>query len=369
MRQVIFLQSRFPENLSELNSLCERWDRYGRIVHVKSGETGIWLFPGKSSTSQIDSEITSKFIKHFASVESRSNTFLKIIALSREIRKSDASFTLVCGDNQKSFLIGIYLKLKFQSKVRLQSQFHGDTYSYKFNSGFRGLLRVCLSRLAIICSDSIRIVSEFQREEIIDFAPKSREKFVIAPIPIDYSRIATSFSEKPIDLAFAGRLHAERGISDLVQIIREVKVSSPTIKIVLAGDGPLRKEIEKQFYIWIESGELVLSGYLNGEQMRNLYSKTKVLLSTAPREGYGLTLREAALSQVHVIARQSKGVIEAQRLYPQGIESYLTIPEAVTLILKALDLKILKFKNNGVILQQELDAKSIDMLVNSWLRD
>jgi glycosyltransferase involved in cell wall biosynthesis len=212
-------------------------------------------------------------------------------------------------------------------------------------------------------------VSQFQKEEITAFAPKTREKFVLAPIPIDYSRIATPFSEKSIDLGFIGRLHAERGINDLIQIIREVKVDSPTIKIVIAGDGPLRKEIEKQLCIWIQSGDLVMSGYLNGEQILDLYAKTKVLLSTAPREGYGLTLREAALSQVQVIARQSKGVIEAQRLYPQRIDSYSTITEAVTLIRKALNLKIINLEGNSVILQQRLDSKSVDNLVNSWLID
>jgi glycosyltransferase involved in cell wall biosynthesis len=369
MRQVIFLQSKFPENLSELKSLFERWDRYGRIVHEKTGEPGVWLFSSKSSNSQNDPKILSQFINHFVSVESRSKNFSRIIALSHEIRKSKTSFTLICGGNQKSLLIGIYLKLKFRSKARLQCQFHGDTYSFNFNSGFRGFLRVCLSRLSIIFSDSIRIVSQFQKEEIVAFAPKSNQKFVLAPIPIDYSRIATPCSEKPIDLAFVGRLHAERGIGDLIKIIREIKVVSPTIKIVLAGDGPLRKEIEKQFHIWIESGELVMSGYLDGEQMHNLYSKTKVLLSTAPREGYGLTLREAALSQVHVIARESKGVIEAQRLYPQEIVSYSTIPGAVALILTALDLKVTNLKSNGVISQQKLDSKSLDLLVNSWLSD
>lgn len=369
MRQVIFIQSKFPENQLELISLFERWDGYGRIVHEKSGGSRIWLFSSKRSIGQSEAEKISQFISRFASVELRSKTYSRVIALSREIRKSQASFTLVCGDNQKSLLIGVYLKLKFRSKARLQIQFHGDTYSFKFNSGFHGLLRVCFSRLAILFSDSIRIVSQFQKEEIITFAPKSREKFVLAPIPIDYSRIATPFSEKSIDLAFIGRLHAERGISDLIKIIREVKVVRPTIKIVVAGDGPLRKEIEKQFLIWIESGELVMPGYLHGEQMLDLHAKTKVLLSTAPREGYGLTLREAALSQVHVIARQSKGVIEAQRLYPQRIDSYSTITEAVTLIRKALDQKVIKLERNDVVLQQELDSKSVDNLINSWLID
>jgi glycosyltransferase involved in cell wall biosynthesis len=249
---------------------------------------------------------------------------------------------LVCGDNQKSLLIGIYLKLFNRSKVRIQTQFHGDTYTFRFNKGLRGIIRVCLSRIGIIFSDSIRVVSEFQMGEINSFAPKSHQKFVIAPIPIDYSRIAIPLNNKTIDLSFIGRLHQERGIVELIQIINLVKDAFPEISIVIAGDGPMRPLVEQQLSYWIDKGDVTMRGYLSGDQIHDLYSETKVLISTAPREGYGLTLREAALSQVLVIARHSKGACEAQNSYPEQITTFSTLNEAITLVQESLNQKLIQ---------------------------
>jgi glycosyltransferase involved in cell wall biosynthesis len=287
----------------------------------------------------------------------------------QEIRQISSKVTLVCGDNQKSLLIGLCLKLFTGSKVRVQTQFHGDTYTFRFNKGLRGVTRVCLSRIGIISSDSIRIVSTFQIEEIASFAPKSHQKFVLAPIPIDVSRIATPLSIKSIDLTFIGRLHQERGIVELIQIIKLVKEAFPEVRIVIAGDGPMRPQIEKQLSYWIEGGDVMMRGFLSGKQILDLYSETKVLISTAPREGYGLTLREAALSQVLVIARYSKGACEAQYLYPEQIKTFSTLSEAFALVQESLNEKVSTATPSQINVQKKVDSEGLTRLINSWLDD
>lgn len=367
MREVIFLQTKFPKDNFELLNLFERWNKYGEIVRQYSGEACIWLFSVSFQQDQQYRLLKAQNIKFFKSVDGTANTLRRVLALMREIQQSRSKFTLVCGDNQKSLLIGIYLKLFIGSKVRVQIQFHGDTYTFRFNKGLRGVLRVCMSRIGIIFSDSIRIVSKFQMEEIISFAPKSQQKFVLAPIPIDYSRIAIPLNSKSIDLTFIGRLHQERGIVELIKIIKLVKEVSPEIRIVIAGDGPMRSQIEQQLSYWIEKGDIMMRGYLSGEQILALYAQTKVIISTAPREGYGLTLREAALSQVLVIARHSRGACEAQNSYPHQIKTFLILSEAVTLIQESLNQKVNAAAPSQVDAQRELDSQGLIRLVNSWL--
>ena len=369
MRRTIFLQSKFPKDNLELLNLFERWSKYGETVQRYSGEDGIWLFSADFQQGQQAQPLKTQNIKFFKSVEENVNTLRRVLALMREIRQSRSKFTLVCGDNQKSLLIGIYLKLFNGSKVRVQTQFHGDTYTFRFNKGLRGIVRVCLSRIGIISSDSIRIVSEFQMEEIKSFAPKSHQKFVLAPIPIDYSRIAIPLNKKTIDLSFIGRLHQERGIVELIEIIRLVKDASPEIRIVIAGDGPMRPQIEQKLSYWIEKGDVTMRGYLSGEQIHDLYSETKVLISTAPREGYGLTLREAALSQVLVIARQSKGACEAQNSYPDQIKTFSTLSEAFTLVQESLNQKNDPAALGQIDAQRQLDLEGLIRLVDSWINN
>jgi glycosyltransferase involved in cell wall biosynthesis len=367
VRRTIFLQNKFPEDNLELLSLFERWNKYGEILQEYSNDSGIWLFSADFQQSKQAQQLKAQNIKFFKSVEGNKNALRRVFALMREIQQSHSKFTLVCGDNQKSLLIAIYLKLFTGSKVRVQTQFHGNTYAFRFNKGPRGILRVCLSRIGITFSDSIRIVSKFQMEEIISIASKSHQKFVLAPIPIDYSRIAIPLNSKTIDLAFIGRLHQERGIVELIEIIKLVKDLFSEIKIVIAGEGPMRPQIEEQLSCWIEKGDVIMRGYLSGEQILDLYSETKVLISPAPREGYGLTLREAALSQVLVIARYSKGACEAQNSYPNQIKTFSNLSEAFTLIQESLNQKINTTVPGQKDSQRQLDSEGLIRLINSWL--
>ena len=148
-----------------------------------------------------------------------------------------------------------------------------------------------------------------------------------------------------------------------------VKDASPEIRIVIAGDGPMRPQVEQQLSYWIEKGDVMMRGYLSGKQIHDLYSEAKVLISTAPREGYGLTLREAALSQVLVIARYSKGACEAQNSYPEQIKTFSTLDEAFMLIQESLNQKVKKAPLGQLDAQRQLDSEGLARLVNSWLGD
>ena len=369
MRKVIFLHNKFPDNKPELLNLLSRWNKYAEEVHKYSGDDGIWLFTANSQRGKIYEE---KYLKFFDSVEDNEKILGRISALTREIRKSYSNFTLVCGDTQKPLMTGIYLRLLLGSKVRIQTQFHGDIYSFRFNQGLKGALRAFLSRLGIISSYSIRIVSEFQMNEIVAFAPKSKDKFVLAPIPIDISRIAKPHKSKNTDLAFIGRLHQERGIAELIRVIKLVKKTLPETRVAIAGDGPLRTQIEKELSGWIKQGDIKMLGYLNPEQILEIYADAKILISTAPREGYGLTLREAALSQVLVIAQYSKGASEAQGSYPLQIKTFSTLDEAVALIqtsLTSLNQEFNSVKPSQIDAQMQIDSLGVTRLVRSWLDD
>ncbi len=366
MRKVIFLHNKFPNNKAELENLLSRWNKYGEAVNRYSGDDGVWLFTSSSQRDQIHEQ---KYLKFFDSVEANKQNLGRVLALKREIRKSSSNFTLVCGDTQKSLLIGMYLRLMLGSKVRIQTQFHGDIYSFRFNHGLKGTLRAFFSRLGIITSYSIRIVSKFQMDEIVAFAPKSKNKFVLAPIPIDNSRIAIPNESKNTDLAFIGRLHQERGISELIYIIELVKKAMPETRVAIAGDGPLRKQIQKELSRWIEQGDVKLLGYLNPEQILNVYADTKILISTAPREGYGLTLREAALSQVLVVAQYSKGAREAQDSYPLQIKTFSTLDEALALIENSLNQKFDAAMPSQIDAQMQIDSQGVTRLVHSWFKN
>ena len=133
------------------------------------------------------------------------------------------------------------------------------------------------------------------------------------------------------------------------------------------GDGPLRKKISSELEPWITDTTVSILGFVTEEEIQNIYSSANVLISTAPREGYGLTLREAALSHVHVVARESKGTLEAQKSFPAGIETYSGIEQAVKLIHANLE-KPKKCNSTEIFsTQSESDAIGVKRMIESWL--
>jgi glycosyltransferase involved in cell wall biosynthesis len=263
------------------------------------------------------------------------------------------------------------LKALLPSKISIQCQFHGDTYSHEMNKGAVGFFRIISSRAAMKVSDSIRVVSKFQEAEIQQVAGGLSARFVIAPIPIDYSKIPNRDDFSNVyDIALIGRLHNERGIVQAVSILKQLISSLPSVKIVIVGEGPERKYLEKNLHDEIAQGFIQLPGALHGYKLRKIYAGSKVLLSTAPREGYGLTLREAILSGMRVIARDSLGARETAKDFPAALQFFTSTIEAVEQVLNVVNTeRNLTELSEYSAFQAKAEEESLKRLVESWIRD
>jgi glycosyltransferase involved in cell wall biosynthesis len=368
MNRVVFLQSKLPDDIRALHQIANRWNSYSEVLQKQGSGEALWIFTPYPLNELSRNILVSKFIGQFQSVEKYTSVFARFNALRKSIEAEKIGVTLVCGDNQQSLLLALALKAKLKSVVRIQIQFHGDTYSFKRNTGAQGLLRVSLSRLGIAFADSIRIVSQFQADEIGQISKTAGERFVLAPIPIDFSKVATTSSDVRYELAFVGRLHSERGIGDLIEIIKSLKNKRPSTSVVIVGEGSLKSVIKQKFENWIEDSTITMPGFLSPDEIRDIYASTKVLVSTAPTEGYGLTLREAALSNVHVIARESKGSLGARDAFPSRIETFTNIDEAVGLIQTHLDNQSFRGSWSDISSQSKADAQGLDRLIKSWTK-
>lgn len=328
---------------------------------------GITLFTTKPLSPQDSSILISKVVRQISGIESTSRSIFRIKRLFLEILTSRVRHTLVCGDNNMSLLIALSLKLIMNSRVDVQVQFHGDIYSFNRNKSLLGFARVFSSRVGIICADSIRIVSEFQKRDISQISKAAEEKFILAPIPIDWNRIPSERMRLEIDIAFIGRFHSERGIDELLEILKLVKKAKPETRILIAGDGPLLNQIKNQMYPWIEDSTCLMPGFLDAIQIRKIYATSRILLSTAPHEGYGLTIREAALSGMRVVARRSDGVNAACFSYPNSIQTYEGIQGALELLLQEAHFESIFDADQYIKEQVTADHEGLVRLTRSWL--
>lgn len=367
MSQAIFIQSKLPSSLKEFQQIATRWNGYSEVLGEISEDASIRIFTPRRLSPEFRSVLNSTSISSWPSVESRSDFVSRVNSLRKQISRDKRPTMLVCGDNQLSLLIALYIKCLVKQKPKIQIQFHGDTYTYHSNPGIKGLIRVALSRLGILHADSIRIVSAFQSEELLKLSPRLKGKMVLVPIPIDISKVAKNNSIKKYELGFIGRLHPERGVAEFIAIVKSLKVQNPKLTLIVVGDGPLRRDIQTELAEWISDGTLLLRGFISGDELARVYSETKVIVSSAPNEGYGLTIREAVLSGARVVARESRGAAEAKEFFREYIWTYSSIGEAVRLIQLSIDKQEVGGRANLIEIQTRSDKNGVVRLAESWL--
>jgi glycosyltransferase involved in cell wall biosynthesis len=362
MSLIIFVQSRFPTGEVELLNLLNRWKEYEVAIQKISPISQINVFSFKSIPLE-----SRELLYQLGFIDSKFPS--KLTRFLIYLKNSKAKVTIVCGNNLYDFWVSIILKLLFKQKIRVQIQFHGDIYSFNRKQFFKSLIRVITCFLGSRTADSIRVVSEFQLDEIATRFGISQNKFVIAPLQINPLKIA------PIEqlgaksgLTILGRLHPERGVSEMIQLVSLYCSNGGLETVSIVGDGPKSNEVFRLLRKEISDGRVRVVKRCSPSEVRNLLAGTNILLSTAPTEGYGLSIREAVLNGVKVIARLNKGTLEAKNNFSDSIELYSTLDRAFELImvskptLSTVQIKSFRAK------QKQIDELALQRLVLSWFQ-
>jgi glycosyltransferase involved in cell wall biosynthesis len=119
----------------------------------------------------------------------------------------------------------------------------------------------------------------------------------------------------PVDtpqLLFAGRLHEEKGITDLLDAFAAMRVSRPDVRLTIAGDGPARSEVQRRA---AASGGVELRGVVPNRFLPALLRESAIVVSpsrTTPKweEQVGMTNLQALACGVPVIATWSGAIPE-----------------------------------------------------------
>jgi len=338
------------------------------VTEISNGEVQkIWcvsdVFPkGNHSQNRENLEFLGAFQNMFSP--------FRIPAKLKETLRFNESLqlTLICGDYFKSLILALVIRRRYPSRVRIQIQFHGDFYRFRRRPSLRLYVQSILARLAARVADSIRVVSLSQESEIRKKIPKDNIQFVYSPIPIDFSKISPALnSSQKHQVTFVGRLHEERGVKQFSQIAAKLIRENDFVSIVIAGSGPeeawLKNELEAEDII----DAIEFRGELTGVELLKLYGDSRVLISTAPYESYGLSIREAALSGLYVAARDNSGVREAILDFPDLIASFETPDQAVRLINEMLDRP--RPNSLDVAIQRQIirDNNACYRLAESWI--
>jgi glycosyltransferase involved in cell wall biosynthesis len=217
---------------------------------------------------------------------------------------------LVAGDPWESYWSAYFLNRFLDKKIRIQIQVHGDIADPKWRKiNYRNRARFLLAKLALTKASSIRTVTKYQAENLVDVFGIKREKIVVVPVPITVaSKLVSLKSERPKTIGLIGRIHQDRGIWDFINLIRILNSSSKDFKVVVVGDGPSKDKFLLKLESVIPKKRIIYLGQLSESELRKAWKKIGVLVSMAPVESYGRVIRESLIAGVPVWATASAGV-------------------------------------------------------------
>jgi len=125
-----------------------------------------------------------------------------------------------------------------------------------------------------------------------------------------------------------GRFVEEKGFHDLIEAFRNI--ASQDIKLVLVGDADHETSYSKKLIRNAEINKVVLTGFITGEKLNQIFSHAKLFVIPSYHEGHPIALLEALGYGVNVIASD----IPANREIPLNKASYFTTGDVDSLTIK-----------------------------------
>ncbi len=170
------------------------------------------------------------------------------------------------------------------------------------------LARLCPADRSAVARDLSRAtlvaISAEIRAEVLaaGFRP---EQVVTIPNGVDCAGVAAAPPVQPCGpgvrtVLFAGRLHPQKGLEVLLDAFARVTAGTPDVRLVLAGEGPLRQELERQRDALGLSGRLVLLG--RRDDVWGLLRGATVSVLPSRAEGVSVALLEALAAGCPTVA-------------------------------------------------------------------
>ena len=153
----------------------------------------------------------------------------------------------------------------------------------------------------VLVSDSLR---SFYKKQMKEANYKCKCVFIpnmIEDIPKNVSKLNTK------NLISIGRLAKEKGVTDLIELFKELKEKNPkeNYHLHLVGDGAERNKVVDMIYGYDLTKDITVHGYLKKKDINVLFKDTSLYLMTSYTESFGLVLVEAMAYGIPCLAYTS----------------------------------------------------------------
>ncbi len=232
--------------------------------------------------------------------------------VSTLIRKLDLGRILfIAGDPWESavslFLVRRFCSTDSRSQVQIHADITTDEWVHlsKINRVRKFVLSLTLKRF-----ESIRVTSLEIKRSIEGKYGIPQERFIVSNLRINWDPISSPVlaENRPKSISFVGRMEKDRGLDIFVELIKKVSDLNAILNIV--GSGPDHTKFVEELKEIVGSERVNVWGEISPQEMPSLWKQTGLLVSTAPSESFGRTIREAACFGVPVLGVASRGFNE-----------------------------------------------------------
>ncbi len=146
-------------------------------------------------------------------------------------------------------------------------------------------------------------LSQSSKDEIVKKLRFRESNITVVPPGIDPRFSPGDVAKSPTPLVVGvGRLVPVKRFHLLIEALAAIRERHPGLRLVIAGEGYERDNLERQISELDASEWITLAGYLDDAEVLSLYRKAWLLASASAHEGWGMTITEAAACGTPAVA-------------------------------------------------------------------
>jgi glycosyltransferase involved in cell wall biosynthesis len=207
------------------------------------------------------------------------------------------------------------------------------------HSGFARLLHypyALVGRWAVHRASAVICVSEAERERVVSRLNVPRARTVVMPNGFDEHSLrrvpATVGREHGLVLS-VGRLQAYKRVEAALDALA---VLPDSYRLVVAGDGPHRTELETWARAQGVAKRVEFKGRVTDDALASLYARAQVVVNLSAAEAFGMTVLEAVAAGCHVVCSDIPAFRDLADQFPGWVTTTsVEDPEAVAAAIRA----------------------------------
>ena len=180
-------------------------------------------------------------------------------------------------------------------------------------------------------------ISSYGRSQLFRWIPASEwHKVKIVRCGLDAAFLAqktTKIPEASRQLLCIGRLCEQKGQLLLLDAMKQLHDEGINCKLILAGDGPMRKDVENRIAAYQLNNVVEITGWISSEQVKSLLIESRGMVLPSFAEGLPVVIMEALALRRPVISTYVAGIPE---LIQHGKNGWLVPPGDVSSLKTAM---------------------------------